>query len=727
LIRGRPGEQTGEAAARLVLSFLVARASGGGLRSAKGAARRWGGELWGDDWGAMLGKRVEVPSLDALRALPVGPAFDEALAIGRAHELLIDLARPGAISRRRAAGAHYTPPAVARAVVEASLGPLIARSAAGVPRADRVAALRVADLSMGAGVFLLEAWRYLVDRLAEAGEPRRAAGGLVARRCLAGAEIDPLAAQVARACVALAAGLEAPDLPLLQEGDALLGVTRRAQIERLRLDAGAPVIDASELSIDVQRSLADAITVVGLASALQSPHGAEKAWRALARGARSGALLSPPSRGVFVHWALLSADGQVGLDAVVGNPPFLNAVERRTAWPAARAAFAARYYQPFARGAYDRSLLFVARAAEVLGPAGRYGLILPASLLSSTAPWQQHLHATLRPDEIRLLPADTFGEARIRTTALIGGRGAAEMLSVTDEAGATRRQRWPDRVRCWYEAVAGAPEASDPFTIEAVAGPTIGEVAAIWAGCAVGAAYELAPLVVDDAAAAGPQLVTTGAIDRFRCLWGSEDVRYLGRHLRHPRWPAGDAVPAGVRRARDRQASAPKILVGGLTAVLEAWLDERGQAAGAVSTWVIAPRAGQDEGLAWRLLALLNSAWLSRIYLSRYGAASMNGRQTSIKQEGLRALPIPAALLAPGPRSASIEALARRLSVAHSPALDAALHHLVGALSGQPFERAEADRRWWCARARVDTADMSRADIQSILLCEGLAGRREGG
>ncbi len=718
-----------------MLAFLLARASGAGLRWAKSAARRRGGGLWSEHWARVLGARTEVPSLDLLRALPLGPRFEEALAIGRAHELLIDLARPGAVSRRRAAGAHYTPPAVARAVVEATLGPLVARSPAGreevtsagrsgaagrAPDAARVAALRVADLSMGAGVFLLEAWRFLVDRLVEAGEPRRAAGELVARRCLAGAEIDPLAAQVARACLALAAGLDPPDLPKLQVGDALLGVTRRAQIERLRLDAGAgaALIDTRELSVEVQRSLADAIIAVGLASAARSPGAAEQAWRALARGAQRGALLSPPEQGRFVHWGLLSDHGQEGLDAVVGNPPFLNAVERRTAQAPALAAFASRYFQPFARGAYDRCLLFVARAVEVLGPAGRYGLIVPASLLSSTAPWQTHLHATLRPDEIRLFPVDTFGEARIRTAALIGGRGAGEVIAVTDEAGARRQASWPDQVSCWYEVVAAA-EASGPATIDA--GPTLGEVAQIWAGCAVGAAYDLGPLVVDDERAAGPWLITTGAIDRYRCRWGDGEVRYLGQHLRHPRWPAGEEAPANVRRARDRQAGAPKLLVGGLTAVLEAWFDVDGQAAGAVSTWVIAPRVGADEGLPWRLLALLNSAWISRVYLSRYGAASMNGRQTSIKQEGLRGLPIPAALLAPGPISGAIETLARRLSARPDAALDAALHHLVAGLAGQPFERAEAERRWWCARARITPGSITKADIEAILMKEGLA------
>jgi hypothetical protein len=476
----------------------------------------------------------------------------------------------------------------------------------------------------------------------------------------------------------------------------------------------------------VQRALADVITAAGLESAPRGALATERAWRAIGRGASGGALLAPPTAGRFVHWALLSGEGQEGLDAVVGNPPFLNGVERRTAQAPAQAAFAARYYQPFARGAYDRSLLFVARAAEVLGPAGRYGLIVPASLLSSTAPWQRHLHEALRPDEIRLFPVDTFGEARIRTAALIGGRGASRSLAVLDEGGARHEVAWPDRVGSWYEVVAGVAEPAGPGEVEERAGPTLGEVAQIWAGCAVGAAYELGPLVVDDEQGPGPRLITTGAIDRYRCRWGEGAVRYLGQRLRHPRWPAGEQGPATVRRARDRQAGVPKILVGGLTAVLEAWFDADGQAAGAVSTWVIAPR----EGLAWRLLALLNSAWISRVYLSRYGAASMNGRQTSIKQEGLRGLPIPARRLAPGPESAAIEALARRLSDRPDPRLDAALHHLVAALAGQPFERAEAERRWWCGRARVAAEPLTRTDIEAILAREGLAAgwgaRREG-
>lgn len=106
--------------------------------------------------------------------------------------------RPG----RRAAGAFYTPPHVARAIARAVLD----RVEEPIPS--------VCDPAAGAGAFLLAAGRLLMER----GVP----GRYVVGHCLTGADLDPVALLCADAALRVLAGGTAA--PMLLQGDALLGV-----------------------------------------------------------------------------------------------------------------------------------------------------------------------------------------------------------------------------------------------------------------------------------------------------------------------------------------------------------------------------------------------------------------------------------------------------------------------------------------------------------------------
>jgi hypothetical protein len=70
---------------------------------------------------------------------------------------------------RKSSGSYYTPPALVRFLVEEALGPQVAeRSPPGDPQPGAILMLKVLDPAMGAGHFLVEACRFLGDRLHEA-------------------------------------------------------------------------------------------------------------------------------------------------------------------------------------------------------------------------------------------------------------------------------------------------------------------------------------------------------------------------------------------------------------------------------------------------------------------------------------------------------------------------------------------------------------------------------
>lgn len=185
-------------------------------------------------------------------------------------------------SDRRATGAHYTPPSLTEPVVRYTLEPLVYEGPAeGWPEerwrlrtAREILALRVCDLAMGSGAFLVQACRYLAARLVEAwrvaererpgavvvtpegelaegdpaervvprGEAERlvVARRLVADRCLFGVDVNPMAVEMAKLSLWLETFQRERPFTFLDHalrcGDSLLGVTNPEQIEWFHLD-----------------------------------------------------------------------------------------------------------------------------------------------------------------------------------------------------------------------------------------------------------------------------------------------------------------------------------------------------------------------------------------------------------------------------------------------------------------------------------------------------------
>jgi hypothetical protein len=105
------------------------------------------------------------------------------------------------------AGSHYTPRPLAEDVAAGTLEPLVYRPGP-LETGDRarwrlrpsteILKLRVADVAMGSGAFLVAACRYLADRLVEAwtaegrDDAARHVAGRVGRVAAADAEVDPV-------------------------------------------------------------------------------------------------------------------------------------------------------------------------------------------------------------------------------------------------------------------------------------------------------------------------------------------------------------------------------------------------------------------------------------------------------------------------------------------------------------------------------------------------------
>jgi hypothetical protein len=205
---------------------------------------------------------------------------------------------------RRSSGTYYTPRSLAEEVVQHALEPVVfSPGPAETADADawrlrspaELLDLKVADIAMGSGAFLVGACRYLAERLQEAwakldgerewtvfGRPRtedpdeqpipadpqlrdQLAHRLVAERCLYGVDKNPMAVEMAKLSLWLIT--LARDRPFsfldhaLRVGDSLLGVTELDQVRNFHLDAARPRqgqldLGLGEISRAVDRALA---------------------------------------------------------------------------------------------------------------------------------------------------------------------------------------------------------------------------------------------------------------------------------------------------------------------------------------------------------------------------------------------------------------------------------------------------------------------------------------
>jgi hypothetical protein len=178
--------------------------------------------------------------------------------------------------RRAATGTHYTPRPLAEEIAEGALEPLVYRPGPletsdsaqwRIRPSSQVKELKVADIAMGSGAFLVAACRYLADRLieawlaegdaealamdlhrsvgrvgadAEVGQLQLKARRIITEHCLYGVDINPLAVEMAKLSLWLITmDWERPFGFLddrLKCGDSLLGLVSVAQLEALHVD-----------------------------------------------------------------------------------------------------------------------------------------------------------------------------------------------------------------------------------------------------------------------------------------------------------------------------------------------------------------------------------------------------------------------------------------------------------------------------------------------------------
>lgn len=164
--------------------------------------------------------------------------------------------QPG--EERRRTGSHYTPRAMTEPIVKETLRPILEQMGAN-PTPEQILNLKVCDVAMGSGAFLVQACRQLAEELVKAwelhdrlsevppeDEPLLYARRLIAQKCLYGVDRNPFAVQLAKLSLWLVTLAENHSFMFLDHalkcGDSLVGLTR-GEIGSFTKKSNTPLMD----------------------------------------------------------------------------------------------------------------------------------------------------------------------------------------------------------------------------------------------------------------------------------------------------------------------------------------------------------------------------------------------------------------------------------------------------------------------------------------------------
>ncbi len=643
----------------------------------------------------------------------------------------------------------------------------------------------------------------------DADERMTRARRLVAERCLYGVDINRVAVELAKISIWLITWSRGRPFGFLDHrlkcGDSLLGITSLDQLVQLRLDPVAnhqptiftkAIVDSADEAMrlrlrmssrdirciadveDINRLDLKSEQIIGMSKVIADAFlGAIFASSGAKRdaGDRLAAILLDSSAAAMgdraaverliecsradlhsdapggtrhtFHWPLQYPEaftgGRKGFDAIIGNPPFQTAALSNNAISDQMKCYIRENCGSFGVGSFDLSQIFLWRAMHLTSSA--FGMILPTSILSLGGSWQHEVEMAMPPSCMSFFGVTAFRTARIRTVAIVGcssksTRVPVEICSMDAEVMPGYRDL-ASRHANWYELA-----LNDNASENAGDNVTLSDVCKISTGCTMSMsdAYALKDIIIDSSSGDGLKLLTTGGVDRYSCNWGKDDTRYLKSRFMFPRWPKSEDLPKSMVKSELGHRS-PKVVLGGLTSVIEAFVDDRGEFGPSIQTWCIKPiditARDDSKSLLYALCSVLNSAWFSWTYVTRYGGASMSGKQVSIKKKFLAEMPFPRPpkfgtrnaqddenetsgpvskwrILADGSRF-----LHKSADHPMRAAVDRKLHQIVAGIYGVTAENEVKCYEWWADRDRSSKADLLDMDSLMRILGDSRGGK----
>jgi hypothetical protein len=331
-----------------------------------------------------------------------------------------------------------------------------------------------------------------------------------------------------------------------------------------------------------------------------------------------------------------------GFQAIIGNPPYVNArILFQQQGEDIKRFFGQRYQT--ARGGYDLYVLFVERSLELTQPGGRCGMILPNKIASldyakacrAMLLEQTTIEQITDVSEFRVFPtAGVYPYVMVWQNTAADADHSINVLQPRNEQELSSGQTAKQLKQRELSASGGFAIHGSLDVESRVATLPLGQRAELHSGTTGFAAAQMAASLCEKATVQGEEhfeFIVSGNIDRYGIEFGQ--VRFMNRTFTRPVLAADHQLLTDNKRRLFRES---KLVVAGMTRRLEVAWDATGGVALGVS--VYAACRMMDHPLY--LLGVLNSRLFSYLFRIRFQAKHLAGGFLAINKGQLGKLPI---------------------------------------------------------------------------------------
>ena len=333
-------------------------------------------------------------------------------------------------------------------------------------------------------------------------------------------------------------------------------------------------------------------------------------------------------------------------DIVIGNPPYVDSEWMTKTNPKFRKYCSANYET--ARGNWDLFCLFIEKGLLLCKPDGVSSMIVPNKLISAkyADSTRKFIASSSTIKKIRDYSKVKVFEVSVYPIVYLIKNSSPKKQDlflyeqmaegVTEPASKNEfllSESHLDSYEDWSSFFTGS--SGDLIDKISQQGLELSAIATVKGASTVSEAYQIQPFLSEVNLSKKNYLkfINTGAIDRYRSLWNIKPTRYLKNAYMGPVIESELIHKLPDKRVLESQQ--PKIIIGGMTKVLECFMDQGEYFAGKSTTIIV-----NSEYPLEYLLGILNSKLMTYFYRERFSGLSLQGGFYRLGPPQLQQLPI---------------------------------------------------------------------------------------
>ncbi len=354
----------------------------------------------------------------------------------------------------------------------------------------------------------------------------------------------------------------------------------------------------------------------------------------------------------FFLWHTWFADvfnrpnGCNGFDIVIGNPPYIDSETMTRVMPNLREEYGRLYN--CAKGNWDIFVLFVELGINLLNNTGTYSFIIPNKLIAAkyTEKLREYLSVNTLVEIRDYGGIPVFTNAAVYPATIIGQKGEQRNREIKFSVMKDINEKSIDNtIKCnefhnlLFWDICFQPHKDFLIFTKIINNTILSKIngISVTGAATVSEAYLLKEFLYNSEECTNAvKIVNTGTIDRYTNLWGISTMQYIKGKYLYPVAKEKDVEKISKRRLQ--QAKSKKIIVAGMSKVIEAIYDNGDTLAGKSTTII----TGEEKCLKF-LLGVINSHLASYFSNIAYNSLKMAGGFINIGVRELEQLPIPSA------------------------------------------------------------------------------------